>query len=118
MSATPSSKFSWGVYLVSGIGVLLIMAVMVQLAIRHTQPIPVGERRAEERRKNMADLRQANAEMLNNFGWIDQAKGTVRLPIGVSMELMREEWQNPTQGRAKFLARIEKANAVLPNAYE
>ncbi len=118
MNSTLPSKLSWGVSLLGGMGVLLIMAAVVQIAIRQTQPLPVGLRRADERRKNMAELRQSNADALNNFAWIDQAKGTVRIPIGQSIELMREEWQNPAQGRKKLLARIEKANAVMPNAYE
>ncbi len=118
MNASPSSKFSWGVYLLGGMGVLLIMAAVVQIAIREMQPLPVGQRRADERRKNMADLRQSNMDVLNNYAWMDQPKGVVRIPIEQAMELMRQEWQNPADGRKKLLARIEKATAVAPNAYE
>lgn len=118
MSATTPSKLSWGVYLLGAIGVLLIMAAVVQIAIRETQPVEVGQRRSAERLKNMAELRQSNADVLNNYAWMDQAKGVVRVPVFHAIDLMREEWQNPAQGRKKFLARIEKANAVAPNAYE
>lgn len=118
MSANQPSKFSWGVYLLGGMGVLMIMAAVVRIAIRETQPLPVGQRRAEERRKYLAELRQSNADVLNNYAWVDQPKGVVRIPVGNAIELMRQEWQNPAQGRKKLLARIEKANAVMPNAYE
>ena len=120
MSAAAPSRCSWGAYLLGGLGVLLIMATLINITIKQTEPVTVlaGKKRADERRKALAELRQANSEALNQYGWADQAKGIVRLPVDQAMALMVQEWQNSGQGRKKFLARIEVATAVAPKAPE
>lgn len=43
--------------------------------------------RAEERRKNLAALEEANARELLEYSWVDRGAGTVRIPIQRAMEL-------------------------------
>ncbi len=45
------------------------------------------EMRAEVRLKNLAELRAANEEQLTTYGWVDKAKGVVRIPIERAMAL-------------------------------
>jgi hypothetical protein len=56
-----------------------------------SSPAPSGsleeEARAEVRRKNLAELRAANEELLTTYAWVDKAKGVVRIPIARAMEL-------------------------------
>jgi len=120
MSSCSTPRLAWGSYILGAVGVLLIMAVVVKLAIQQTQPTAVlaGQKRADERRKNIAELRQSNAEVLNSYAWADQAKGIVRVPVDHALGMMLQEWQNPMQGRKKLLSRIEKATAVAPKAPE
>jgi len=100
------------------LGTLLIAAGLVWAMIHYTAPAPLTEDRAALRRKNLAELRALNAEALANYGWVDQAKGIVRLPIEQAMKVTVAEWQNPAAGRANLIAREEKATAVPPKAPE
>lgn len=42
---------------------------------------------AEGRAKTLADLRQKEAVESTTYGWVDQSKGVVRLPIDQAMKL-------------------------------
>lgn len=100
------------------IGVFLIVGWLVRMMIQYTSPAPVGAERAAERRKNLAEQRAMETQVLNNYAWQDQTKGIVRLPINRAMELVQQEWQNPAQGRTELLSRVDKATAVPPKAPE
>ena len=82
----------------------------------YTQPPPLGEDRVALRKKALAELRAAEASELDSYGWVDQAKGVVRLPIAEAMKLALREWQNPAAARSNLIARVEKATAVPPPA--
>jgi len=84
--------------------------------IHHTRA--VGRRARRERAKALADLRAAEADALNNVGWVDQGKGVVRLPIAEAMKLVERKWQNPPEARKDLIARVEKATALPPKAPE
>ena len=68
------------------------------------------------RKKALAELRAAEASELSSYGWVDQGKGIVRLPITEAMKLTLREWQNPAAARSNLIARVEKATAVPPPA--
>jgi hypothetical protein len=96
------------------------MAVLVRVMVNYTRPAPPTEDRAQLRRKNLKELRAANAEVLNtqNYVWQDQAKGVVRMPIARAMELSLKLWQDKAGARSNLIARVEKATAVPPKAPE
>ena len=96
----------------------LIFAGLVWKMRQYTTPAPLGAARAAERAKALAELRAAEADALNNVGWIDPTKGLVRLPITEAMKLTEREWQNPAQARSNLIARVEKATALPPKAPE
>jgi hypothetical protein len=98
--------------------VCLIFAGLVWKMREYTTPAPLGAARAAERAKALADLRAEEAIALNNVGWLDQAKGVVRLPIADAIKLAEQQWQNPAQARAELIARVEKATALPPKAPE
>ena len=64
------------------------------------------------------ELRAAEVDALNNPGWIDQAKGVVRLPIAEALKLTEREWLDPAAARSNLIARVEKATALPPKAPE
>ncbi len=39
----------------------------------------------------LAELRAQEAEILNSYGWVDQQKGIVRIPVDKAMEIMTRE---------------------------
>jgi hypothetical protein len=102
-------------YAVAVVGAMLIMAVLVWAMYHFTRPEPLGAARADERRTALRDLRADNADKLNNYGWQDQAKGIVRLPIDEAMKLMQSEWQkDPVAARSNLVTRVDAAFYVPP----
>lgn len=109
-----------GRWLVSNALVVLatlgIMAVLVLVMIHHTRPVDVNAERVALRTKNLAELRAADAAGLSQYGWVDQAKGVVRLPLERALELTVREWQDPATARSNLLARAEALAAQPPAA--
>ena len=106
-------------YLVGVLGAFLIVAGLVWAMKHYTQPAPLGEDRIAVRTKALADLRAAEAEALQHPGWVDQARGIVRLPIEEAVQMVERDWgQNPAAARSNLIARVEKATAPLPKAPE
>jgi hypothetical protein len=97
---------------------LLIVGVLIQAMIKYTTPPALNAERAAFRKKTQVELRAANIEALTTYGWVDQQRGIVRLPIDQAMKITIAEWQDPAAGRAVLLARQTKAAAALPKAPE
>ena len=116
MSLQPARERTGSIYLVGILGAFLIVAALVLVMQRYTRPQPLGEDRVALRKKALAELRAAEASELENYGWLDQAKGVVRLPIAAAMQLALREWQDPAAARSNLVARVEKATAVPPAA--
>ena len=114
MSAEPNRSKSGWAYALAIVGTFGIVAGLVITMKQHTAPPPVDQKRIAERSKALADLRQAEAEALSTPGWVDQAKGIVRLPITNAMAMVLEQWQNPAAARSNLVARVEKATFVPP----
>src|SRR5437588_6599469 len=109
MNSEPVQERSIFPALIGIVGALLIVLILV-LAMKHyTEPAPLNEKRASERAKALADLRALEHEELTTAGWLDQAKGIVRLPIEDAMNLVEREWRNPAAARSNLLARVQKA---------
>jgi hypothetical protein len=105
-------------YLVAGVGAFLIVAALVWGRRKLVQPPPLTEDRVATRLRSLAEVRAADAQALTTVGWIDQAKGVVRLPIAEALKLTEREWQNPAQARSNLIARVEKATVVPPKPPE
>jgi hypothetical protein len=121
LNTQPEKKCNYGIfaYAIAVVGSFLIVAGLAWVMYHFTRPEPLGEDRAALRRKNLAELRAANAEILNNYAWQDQGKGVVRLPIDQAMKIAESEWRvNPAAARSNLIARVEKATAVPPKAPE
>jgi hypothetical protein len=116
MNPQPARERTGLAYLTGILGSLLIVAALVWAMQRYTQPPPLGEDRIALRKKALADLRATEASELESYGWVDQTKGVVRLPINEAMKLALREWQNPAAARSNLVARVEKATAVPPAA--
>lgn len=116
MNDRPTTERTGLAYLVGILGSFLIVAALVWAMQRYTQPPPLGEDRVALRKKALAELRAAEASELDTFGWVDQGKGVVRLPIAEAMKLTLRDWQNPAAARSNLIARVEKATAVPPPA--
>jgi hypothetical protein len=102
------------VNLIATLAALATMAVLVALMIHFTRPEDLNAKRILERTKALAEINAQNQEALNNYGWHDQAKGLVRLPVSRAMEIVAQDWANPAAGRSNLIGRIEKATVAPP----
>jgi hypothetical protein len=106
-------------YVIAVLGAFLIVAGLVWAMRHYSQPPPLGEDRAKVRAKALAELREDEADKLQNPSWVDPTKGLVRLPIAVAMKMVERDWgQNPAAARSNLVERVEKANVVPPKAPE
>jgi hypothetical protein len=101
-------------------GIAILGAILIIVFINHqlkqyTKAPAIDEGRAEERAKNLAEIRNAEDDALNHTGWVDPSKGVVRLRIDDAMNLMLQTWgTNAAAGRANMLERDAKANPPPP----
>lgn len=116
-TASPS-KSSLGVYFVGIAGALLIVWILIAAMNSRNRAPAISAARGMERLKARQELDAAGAAMLNDYSWVDQGKGIVRIPIASAMEMLQRDWKNPAAGRSNLLARLEKATAVPPKAPE
>jgi hypothetical protein len=104
------------------LGSFLIVVVLVGAMKYYTRPAPLNTARAQERKKALAEIRAANEEGLNNYGWVDQGKGLARLTIERAIDLTVEEYKNPPAARSNLAARAAAAYPPppppAPNKYE
>ena len=116
MSSQPARERTALAYVIGILGSLLIVAALVWAMQRYTQQPPLGQDRVVVRKKALADLRATEVGELASYGWLDQPKGVVRLPIADAMQLALRDWQNPAAARSNLIARVEKATAAPPAA--
>ena len=78
-----------------GTGVILVVLAALAGAFlvgRSSSPTEVEDaERAVLRAKNLAELQAADTSLLTTYGWNDQAKGVVHLPITRAMQLVLPE---------------------------
>jgi len=60
------------------------------LAVTHEQRLPPEPRLQTAPREDLADLRQAEDQVLQSYGWVDKDAGVVRIPIDDAMRLTVE----------------------------
>lgn len=81
---TPAPFGSW-------LGIVLLFALFGAIVLAVIGPAPRGDnyeqKRAEEREKKLKDLRDADAQALSGYAWIDKNKGVARIPIERAMQL-------------------------------
>lgn len=113
-----NSKCKNTAYVVAIIGSFLLVAFLVKQMIAYTQTAPVGAERGIARAADNAAIRTAGTEALKSWGYIDQAKGTVRVPVDEAMKLTVQGYQKPAAFRSDLVARVEKATAPGPKPPE
>ena len=57
------------------------------LAVAHEQRLPPEPRLQTNPREDLADLRRAEDQVLDSYGWVDKDAGIVRIPIDDAMRL-------------------------------
>src|SRR5438552_232141 len=102
-ASVPESRTRWP-YVITVLGAFLIVGFLVWVMHEYTQPAPLGQNRAAERAKALTELRAYEAEQLNNAGWVDPAKGLVRLRIEDAMKIVEQQWgKDPAAARSNLI---------------
>jgi hypothetical protein len=114
MNARTESRVTLTVYFVAALGALLIVGALAWFLYAQTRPAILNKARIEERIKFLHEINTAGADALNSYGWQDQPKGLIRLPITNAMEWVVRQWKSPAAARSNLLARLEKANPPPP----
>jgi len=91
MSDAVPSKPSFGLTLVAAIGGFVIFVVILLVAYLPKTPEPLGVdnsvKTPAERKTALAELRAHEAKVATGYGWADQSKGVVQLPLDRAVEL-------------------------------
>ena len=109
-----AGKIETSFYFVIFVLLFLAMFKMMSWMGDEEQPQPIDGVRAQERSEASEELIGAAQDKLENYTFLDEAKGQVRLPIRRAMEIVVEEWQDPAAGRAKLITRWEHFNPPPP----
>jgi hypothetical protein len=88
-----AAKSSFGVYAATFIGGFLIFVLILVVAYlpNKAEPLPEGTKTPQERADILRELRAKEIADSTSYGWIDQQKGIVRLPIDRAMQLTIDE---------------------------
>ena len=89
--AAPKSGFF--VTAAAVVGGFLIFVLILVVAYLPNKPAPLteGTKTPEERATILRELRAKESAAANSYGWVDQTKGVVRVPIERAMQLTVED---------------------------
>ena len=105
-------------YVVAVLGAFLVVAGLVWAMKHYTTPPSITAARAAERAKNLVELRATEKHDTENYGWVDQPKGIVRLTVDRAVELTVDGGKDLASARKDLIERVEKATYVPPKAPE
>ena len=106
------------VTVIVALATFLLMAFLVRQMVRYTAPAPLGADRGAARAKDNTQIRAEGAQTLSSYGYVEQPKGIVRVPIDEAMKLTVEGYKNAAQFRSNLLSRLDKATAAAPKPPE
>jgi len=113
MKAAAHSRPLWLV-LAGGFLLLLLFVIAVRL-LTGLAPAPQEDAaRAAERTKAHQELEAENAKKLQNYAWVDKAKGTLQIPIERAMELAIVELNSKKPTAAGPIATPAPSPAASP----
>ena len=87
-STAPREKSIWPMF-AGAFALFVLFAAFVAWMLRAGDPASFDEEaiRAKERYDILAKIQEENKALTTGYGWADQAKGTVRIPLERAMEL-------------------------------
>ena len=81
------TSFPWPSFW-TALGILALFLCAVVLLVQWNPESPTEDAlRAQERVKNLAQLRKENQETLSSYGWVDEAHDIAHIPIDEAMKL-------------------------------
>jgi len=113
-----SRTTSWVIGIV---GTFLLVGFLVWVMYSYVRPANLAAARTAERYQFLAEVQATETILADEYGWVNQERGFVRLPLVRAVEITLEEWQDPAAARALLATRVEELTAPAPepeNIYE
>lgn len=88
-----NTKYSW-----SAIGLIALIVAVAGVGLFlyfFNAPKPLNLEIVQERKAKLADVNAKQDELINNYAWVDQTKGIVRIPVEKAMPLTVEKLRTP-----------------------
>ncbi len=89
-AAPKSGFFVTGTAVIGGFLIFVLILVIAYLPNKPA-PLPEGTKTPQERADILRDLRAKEVAAATTYGWVDQTKGVVRIPIERAMQLTLDE---------------------------
>tara|TARA_Y100000588_G_C14277222_1_gene934976 strand:+ start:4915 stop:5226 length:312 start_codon:yes stop_codon:yes gene_type:complete len=70
---------------------ILMFGFIILIAYLPTRPKPVDQDLIDQRLAILAEVNSKQHSLANSYGWVDQTKGVVRIPIERAMELTERD---------------------------
>ena len=115
MKAAAHSRPLW-LALAGGFLLLLLFVIAVRLLTGLAPAPDENAARAAERTKAHQELEAENAKKLQNYAWVDKAKGSLQIPIERAMELAIVELNSKKPTAAGPIATPAPSPAASPAA--
>ncbi len=115
--ALETSHSNFLLSVVGAVGSMLLFALIIAIAYVPNRPQPVNEDIVQQRKDNLTEVRAAQAKAADNYSWVNEQEGVVRIPISQAMQLTAQRLSSgeATQPEAKP---TEKPAAAKPAAKE
>jgi hypothetical protein len=81
-------RFPWVSFLLTALFFLLFAVILCIVYVPGRHVFNVNQERIDERLAILADVNAKSQNLLHNYAWVDQSKGTVRIPIEEGMRCM------------------------------
>jgi hypothetical protein len=109
---TPSgpSLPCWFLSAAGVVGSIVIIMAVLGVAYWSSQPTQtVDQSIVADRQQNLAEVQSKQADLYNNYSWVDQKKGVVRIPVKDAMGLMAAQLDEATRSKPEAPARMTLA---------
>jgi len=109
---TPSAPSlpRWFLSAAGVVGSIVIIMVVLGVAYWSSQPTQaVDQDIVAERARNLSDVQAKQADLYNNYSWVDQKKGIVRIPVKDAMGLLTAKLDQATRNQPEAPARLTLA---------
>ena len=83
---------SW-VTIAAAIGGFAIFVIILLIAYlpKKAEPLPDGARTPEQRKAALSEMHAKEKSAATTYGWVDQSKGIVRIPLDRAVKLTLDE---------------------------
>ena len=96
-SSTLLSAIGW-------IGVIALFLLIVLIAYYPNRPPAIGDDMKESRLATLNEVQSKQQSAINSYGWVDQSKNIVHIPVNEAAALLVKELENSEPEASKVKA--------------